>query len=127
VLHDEDLAQAIIDRVLERGRLIRLDGPSIRTLHVNLDDTLNEGSDQDVDLARISGITTPEFPEPTCATSFGIAFATAGFREALATRKRVLARDILGDIGLSKAAKVGKGAKADANGGKTATVWCSSC
>jgi hypothetical protein len=30
-LHDEDLAQAILDRVLERGRLIRLDGSSIRT------------------------------------------------------------------------------------------------
>ena len=40
VLHDDDLAQAIIDRVLERGRLVRLDGPSIRTLHVNLDDAL---------------------------------------------------------------------------------------
>jgi hypothetical protein len=59
VLHDEDLPQAIIDRVLERGRLVRLDGPSIRTLHVNLDDSLNEGSDQDVDLARISGISGP--------------------------------------------------------------------
>lgn len=65
VLHDEDLAQAIIDRVLERGRLVRLDGPSIRTLHVNLDETLNEGSDQDHDLARISGIQRAEFPEPT--------------------------------------------------------------
>ena len=65
VLHDEDLAQAIIDRVLERGRLFRLDGPSIRTLHVNLDDALNQGSDQDVEVARISGITGPEFPEPT--------------------------------------------------------------
>ncbi len=56
VLHDEDLAQAILDRVLERGRLLRLDGPSIRTLHVNLDEALNEGSDQDDDLARF-----PEF------------------------------------------------------------------
>src|SRR3954463_3335179 len=65
VLHDDDLAQAIIDRVLERGRLLRLDGPSIRTLHVNLDEALNEGSDQDHDLARISGIQRPEFPEPT--------------------------------------------------------------
>jgi hypothetical protein len=65
VLHDDDLAQAIIDRVLERGRLVRLDGPSIRTLHVNLDDALNDGSDQDVEVARISGITRPEFPEPT--------------------------------------------------------------
>jgi len=27
VLHDEDLAAAILDRVLERGRLIHLDGP----------------------------------------------------------------------------------------------------
>ena len=65
VLHDEDLAHAIIDRVLERGRLIRLDGPSIRTLHVNLDEAMNAGSDQDDDLARISGIRRPEFPEPT--------------------------------------------------------------
>lgn len=31
VLHDEDLAQAIVDRVLERGRLLTLDGPSTRT------------------------------------------------------------------------------------------------
>ena len=65
VLHDEDLAQAILDRVLERGRLLRLDGPSIRTRHVNLDEALNEGSDQDDDLARIAGIHRPEFPEPT--------------------------------------------------------------
>ena len=68
VLHDEDLAHAIIDRVLERGRLIRLDGPSVRTLHVNLDEAMNAGSDQDDDLARISGIRRPEFPEPTLVT-----------------------------------------------------------
>jgi DNA replication protein DnaC len=65
VLHDDDLAQAIIDRVLERGRLLRLDGPSVRTLHVNLDDAMKEESDQQTDLVRISGKTTPEFPEPT--------------------------------------------------------------
>jgi len=65
VLHDEDLAQAIIDRVLERGRLLRLDGPSVRTLHVNLDEAMKEDSDQQADLARISGKTRPEFPEPT--------------------------------------------------------------
>ena len=52
-------------RVLERGRLFRLDGPSIRTLHVNLDEALNEGSDQDHEVARISGIQRPEFLEPT--------------------------------------------------------------
>ena len=65
VLHDEDLAQAIIDRVLERGRLLRLDGPSVRTLHVNLDDAMKEDSDQDADLVRISGNRRSEFPEPT--------------------------------------------------------------
>jgi DNA replication protein DnaC len=65
VLHDEDLAQAIIDRVLERGRLLRLDGPSVRTLHVNLDEAMKEDSDQQADLIRISGNSWPEFPEPT--------------------------------------------------------------
>ena len=55
VLHDEDLAPAIIDRVLERGRLLRLDGPSVRTLHVNLDEAMKEDSDQEADLVRISG------------------------------------------------------------------------
>jgi DNA replication protein DnaC len=35
VLHDEDLAEAIIDRILERGRLIHLDGPSLRTQHLD--------------------------------------------------------------------------------------------
>ena len=55
VIHDEDLAQAILDRVLERGRLVRLDGPSVRTLHVDLDEAMQEGSDQADDLIRISG------------------------------------------------------------------------
>jgi hypothetical protein len=65
VLHDDDLAQAIIDRVLERRRLLRLDGPSVRTLHVNLDDAMKEDSDQQADLVRISGNSWSEFPEPT--------------------------------------------------------------
>jgi DNA replication protein DnaC len=63
VLHDEDLAQAIVDRILERGRVLTLDGPSMRTKHLGLDDpTSNEASDPP---ARISGIKRPEFPEPT--------------------------------------------------------------
>jgi DNA replication protein DnaC len=69
VLHDEDLAQAILDRVLERGRLLRLDGPSVRTLHVNLDEAMNEDSDQEADLVRISGKRRSEFPEPTPGTA----------------------------------------------------------
>jgi DNA replication protein DnaC len=77
VLHDEDLAQAIIDRVLERGRLFRLDGPSLRTLHVNLDDALNQGSDRQDEVIRISGNRCPEFPEPTRLATVTVP-ATAG-------------------------------------------------
>jgi DNA replication protein DnaC len=67
VLHDEDLAHAIVDRVLERGRFLTLDGPSMRTKHLGIDDpTTSEGSHIVVNQpARISGIDTPEFPEPT--------------------------------------------------------------
>ena len=66
VLHDEDLAQAIVDRILERGRLLTLDGPSIRTRHLGLDQAADDGSNQEAaELARISGIHRPEFPEPT--------------------------------------------------------------
>ena len=61
VLHDEDLAAAILDRVLERGRFIPLDGPSGRTRHLNLDGVLPPKSEW----LRISGINGSEFPEPT--------------------------------------------------------------
>jgi DNA replication protein DnaC len=64
VLHDEDLAHAIVDRVLERGRLLHLDGPSMRTKHLGLDDpTAPEAPSGEV--ARISGNQRPELPEPT--------------------------------------------------------------
>jgi DNA replication protein DnaC len=63
VLHDEDLAQAIVDRILERGRLLTLDGPSHRTKHLGLDAPPLSSPSQDV--ARISGKRAPEFPEPT--------------------------------------------------------------
>lgn len=70
VLHDDDLAHAIVDRILERGRVLTLDGPSLRTRHLGLDDpTANPASTQSASLsgegARISGIQRPEFPEPT--------------------------------------------------------------
>jgi DNA replication protein DnaC len=63
VLHDDDLAHAIVDRVLERGRLLTLDGPSLRTKHLGLDDPIAASTSAQV--ARISGIHAPEFPEPT--------------------------------------------------------------
>jgi DNA replication protein DnaC len=61
VLHDEDMAAAILDRVLERGRFIHLDGPSGRTRHLNLEETLLPKTER----LRISGISGSEFPEPT--------------------------------------------------------------
>ena len=70
VLHDDDLADAIVDRILERGRLLRLDGPSIRTKHLPADELLED----DLNAAggrRISGRDDAEFPERTtsCETS----------------------------------------------------------
>ncbi len=54
VLHDPDLAEAILDRVLERGRVLNLKGPSYRTRHLRSGET-----------AKVSGKHAPEFPEPT--------------------------------------------------------------
>jgi DNA replication protein DnaC len=71
VLHDEDLGQAIVDRVLERGRLLTLDGPSMRTRHLGLDEVSPEASNHPADnLARISGIARPEFPEPPAQSAY---------------------------------------------------------
>jgi DNA replication protein DnaC len=93
VLHDDDLADAIVDRILERGRLLTLDGPSMRTRHLDLDDRSSDtkhsgsaarratarvdgehqgsggGAPGEADqLARFSGTKRAEFPEPTtCA------------------------------------------------------------
>jgi DNA replication protein DnaC len=64
VLHDDDLAQAIVDRVLERGRWLRLDGPSIRTKHLGLDAPASTEAASPPP-ARISGLTSADFPEPT--------------------------------------------------------------
>lgn len=64
VLHDPDLAEAILDRVLERGRHIELRGRSYRTRHAPLD--LNPAPEPpSAASARISGNHRPEFPEPT--------------------------------------------------------------
>jgi len=60
VLHDEDLAAAILDRVLERGRFIHLDGPTGRTHHLKLEKV----SPVTAEPAGISRICVPD-PEPT--------------------------------------------------------------
>ena len=57
VLHDGDLAQAILDRVLERGRHLELRGPSYRTRHLTLDQHSP---------AEGTPVTLREFPETPC-------------------------------------------------------------
>src|SRR5437773_82130 len=62
VLHDPDLAEAILDRVLERGRLVELRGASYRTRHLKRADPHRSAPGE---VARISGNQWPDFPEPT--------------------------------------------------------------
>jgi hypothetical protein len=57
VLHDDDLAEAILDRVLHNGRLIILDGPSVR----NPPTSPSPSPEDD----RISGNFATELTEPT--------------------------------------------------------------
>lgn len=66
VLHDDDLADAIVDRILHRGRLLRLDGPSLRTKHLANDPALSDTQDHPDD-RRVSGTDAAEFPEPPVA------------------------------------------------------------
>jgi len=54
VLHDDDLADAIVDRILERGRLLRLAGPSVRTKHLPATD-LQDDPFASPEAAKVSG------------------------------------------------------------------------
>ncbi len=67
VLHDDDLAEAIVDRILDRGRLLRLDGPSMRTKHLADDANLNDDQDE-TERLTFSGTNGSDFPEPTPTT-----------------------------------------------------------
>ena len=88
VLHDDDLAEAIVDRILDRGRLLRLDGPSVRTRHLANDTSMNDQSDQDVAKElRISGIEVPEFPERTRRERRRVAAIYLATSRRLATRR----------------------------------------
>src|SRR6266542_2871541 len=69
VLHDPDLAEAILDRVLERGRHFELRGPSYRTRHLKLD-LHHDLRPPSAVPTRLSGNHRPEFPEPTATPPF---------------------------------------------------------
>lgn len=86
-LHDPDLAKAIVDRILERGRVVLLDGPSGRTRHLRADELEPEdrpptaspasthpetdieqpsaAAESTSEAAIFSGKHRPHFPEPT--------------------------------------------------------------
>ncbi len=68
VLHDYDLAAAITDGVLERGRLFHLDGPSMRTRHL----ALNSAGAPTASFrpGRIPGRDVAAFSEPTSGTDW---------------------------------------------------------
>ena len=78
-LHDDDLAEAIVDRILERGRLLRLDGPSIRTKHLSGDELAGDQLDDSTG-SRVSGTRPAEFPEPTASREGAARQAAAGHR-----------------------------------------------
>jgi DNA replication protein DnaC len=63
VLHDADLAEAILDRVLERGRILHMKGPSYRTRH--LKPALEISRQPSAECGIISGKGVAEFQEPT--------------------------------------------------------------
>ncbi len=75
VLHDDDLAAAIVDRILERGRMMQLDGPSMRTRHLSLDEPTPSGQpDQPVrnfrnPPSRVSGTHSTSVPLPSTRVS----------------------------------------------------------
>jgi DNA replication protein DnaC len=85
VLHDDDLAAAIVDRILERGRLLRLDGPSGRTRHLPQDERPLDHPTTKGD--RVSGKQGTEFSEPTSAivTNGSGAFGIVGFARSRST------------------------------------------
>lgn len=64
VLHDPDLAEALLDRVLERGRHIQLRGSSYRTRHHQKKEKKSDHT-LITSAAIISGKLAPKFPEPT--------------------------------------------------------------
>jgi DNA replication protein DnaC len=122
VLHDEDLAHAIVDRILERGRMLTLDGPSMRTHHLGLDDpTATPPSIQTASVsgegARISGIQRPEFPEPTTAVRRPVSRRgqpDAGRTGANVARKPAPAHGLVGER-LHRNVRAGPRSSADAS------------
>ena len=92
VLHDPDLAEAILDRVLERGRHLELRGPSYRTRHMKLD--LNHEPEPSSSApARISGNHRPVVPRTVELVSVAACIRAAGLRGSVRALQRLLDRE----------------------------------
>jgi DNA replication protein DnaC len=98
VLHDSDLAETILDRVLERGRWITLDGPSGRTKHLKSETSITPTSTG----ARISGKPVPEYPEPTSDGVIGASGRRAADARAPSDSRRIRGRPALYSIRCQK-------------------------
>ena len=72
VLHDADLAEAILDRVLERGRVLHFKGPSFRTRHLRAKEW-----------ARVSGTHRRGGYPPCCDGRHGEAVRPSGVHEEM--------------------------------------------
>jgi len=59
VLHDADLAEAILDRVLERGRVVQFRGPSYRTRHLQANDVPIVSRKEGEELRELTGWGVP--------------------------------------------------------------------
>jgi DNA replication protein DnaC len=132
VLHDDDLAEAIVDRILDRGRLLRLDGPSLRTKHLAGDTSLDDDQDGTGD-RRVSGTNTAEFPEPTvraCDVANAVASVASAIgateqaplpvsRERTTTWSRLRAWDAA-----DAEARIGLGARLHGRGARTSPRSC---
>jgi hypothetical protein len=102
VLHDDDLAVAIVDRILERGRILRFDRASTRTKHL----PEHELSDQPNELdsgRRVSGAELAEFPKPTSSRFVSVHAGTIR-RRSTAVRMAESASEVDSRIGFPSAA-----------------------
>lgn len=89
ILHDSDLGDVIVDRLLERARVLKLDGPSVRSRHIPADDLEQDPTSTP---AKVSGKDRPEFPEPTAArdTSWRATYAVIDEKNENAQRAKRL-------------------------------------
>ncbi len=77
LLHNPDLGETIVDRIIERFTVLKLDGASVRSRHVKPSELKGAGQVPS-EPAIVSGMDRPSFPETTvrrCRPFCGVARA----------------------------------------------------